>query len=293
MSSDKCRAKNPNNCRHHGSSIVAKMKKALESLNFAEYEKCRDDLEHAPVAELPVSEGPEFTTEDAHNAVKANYGSMEYNSMAPIKRGFLVEYESQRLNMAARYMPDKVITPAAVEAYIAEQRLQQKAAGTWVEDKTEADKNRSRIAARHVLEFVMNPKKLNPDIINVRTRTEAIRKAEAEAEAFYGGIDKEENERLRLTDTRAICNIMWHNRHNAKELVAEHLKSKGSSFTETEKQTLLRVAETIHPDNENHRDVTKGLEFLTATNRLYRTMQSGHHFPDFPMTDLFKRYESK
>jgi hypothetical protein len=64
MSSDKCRAKNPNNCRHHGSSIVAKMKKALDSLNFSEYAKTRESLENSKMAELPLSR-PVITNEDA------------------------------------------------------------------------------------------------------------------------------------------------------------------------------------------------------------------------------------
>jgi hypothetical protein len=281
MSSDQCRAKNPNNCRHHGNSFVAKMKKALETLNFSEYEKTRDSIKDTKMAELPVDERPEITNEDAHNAVRANYGSMEYNSMSQAQRDTLAWDEKGRLSRAAKYMPDRVITSEAIDAYI----------GEWVEDGTEEQKKLTRVAARHVLTCTMNPKNSNPDIISMRTRSDAIRKAEAEAEAFYGGIEKEEAERVRLSDTRAVCNIMWHNRHNAKERVMEHLNDNPNSFTETEKETLLRVAETIHPDNENHRDATNALAFLTSTNRLYKTMKSGHHFEDFPMTALFKRYE--
>ena len=284
MSSDKCRAKNPNNCRHHGSSIVAKMKKALDSLNFSEYAKTRESLENSKMAELPLDERPRLTNEDAHNAVKANYGTMEYNSMSQDKRDALAWDEYCRLSMAARYMPDRVVTSEAVDAYIAEQRRQREDLGTWVEDGTEEEKKLSRVAAQHVLTCTMNPKNSNPDIIR-------IRKAETEAESFYGGIEKEENERVRLEDTRAICNLMWHNRHTAKELVTDHLNSNQNSFTETEKATLLRVAENLHPDNENYRESTKALEFITSTNRLYKTMKKGHYFTDFPMTDLLKRYE--
>jgi hypothetical protein len=77
----------------------------------------------------------------------------------------------------------------------------------------------------------------------------------------------------------------------AKELVTEHLNNNQNSFTDTEKETLTRVAGSLHPDNENHREATKALEFITSTNRLYRNMKEGHHFTDFPMTDLLKRYE--
>lgn len=285
MSSDKCRAKNPNNCRHHGSSIVAKMKKALDSLNFSEYAKTRDNLENSKMAELPVDERPVITNEEAHNAVKANYGSMEYQSMSKAKRDLLAKDEMFRLSMAARFMPERVVTSEAIDAYVREQRLQRKDLGTWVEDANKEDEQLTRMAAKHVLTCAMNPKDSNPDIIR-------IRKAEAEAESFYGGIEKEENERLRLTDTRDICKLMWHNRHTAKELVTEHLNSNQNSFTDIEKATLLRVAGNLHPENENLREATKAIEFITSTNRLYRNMKEGHYFTDFPLTDLLKRYEN-
>lgn len=122
---------------------------------------------------------------------------------------------------------------------------------------------------------------------------EAIRQAEAEAEAFYATITEEETERARLSDTQAICRIMWHNRFNAAERVTEYLNTNNTSFTEVEKTTLLAVARKISPDNDNHREATKALEFLTTTAKLHRTMQSGHYFNNLPVTELFKRHEAK
>lgn len=290
MSSEKCRAKNPNNCRHHGSSIVAKMKQALESLNFSDYAKHRDDMENAKIAELPVSERPQITTEDAYNAVRANYGSMDFNSMVQAKKEWLANDEFDRLSEAAKYMPERVVTPEAIDTYISVQRQQEQRAGTWVEKKTEDGTRLSRLAAKHVLTCTMNSKGSDPDVIGVAEKEE-IRKAEADAEAFYGGIAKEENERLRLTDTRAMCNLMWENRHKAKDVVTAHLNSQANSFTDKEKETLIRVAENLHPDNGDYREATKALRFITSTNRLYQNMQNGYHFPDFPMTELFQRYE--
>lgn len=293
MPSDKCRAKNPNNCRHHGSSIVAKMKKALDSLNFSEYAKSRDSLENSKMAELPVSERPIITNEDAHNAVIAGYGTYDYGNMSQRIRDDLAKDELDRLNMAAKFMPERVVTPEAIDAYIAEQKAQQKLLDKPLGKFAQEPVPYHRLSAKHVLMYAMNPKGSNPDIISSRgTDKEAIRKAEAEAESFYGGIEKEENERLRLTDTRDICKLMWHNRHTAKELVTEHLSNNPNSFTDTEKATLTRVAGNLHPDNENLREATKALEFITSTNRLYRNMKEGHYFTDFPMTDLLKRYEN-
>lgn len=122
---------------------------------------------------------------------------------------------------------------------------------------------------------------------------EAIRQAEAKADAFYAAITKEETERARLSDTQAITRIMWHNRFNAAERVTEYLNTNNTSFTEVEKTTLLAVARKINPDNDNHREVTKALEFLTTTAKLHRAMQSGHYFNNLPVTELLKRHEAK
>lgn len=122
---------------------------------------------------------------------------------------------------------------------------------------------------------------------------EAIRQAEAEAEAFYATITEEEAERARLSDTQAICRIMWHNRFNAAERVTEYLDTNETFFTEVEKATLFAVARKINPNNGNHREAMTALQFLTATAKLHRTMQGGYYFNSLPMTELFKRHEAK
>jgi hypothetical protein len=122
---------------------------------------------------------------------------------------------------------------------------------------------------------------------------EAIRQAEAEAEAFYQAITDEETERLRLADLRKICNLMWNNRDNAATLVTEHLSQTDNFFTATEKATLITVAGNINPDNTNHQEAIKALKFVTTTSRLYRTMRSGYYIDNLPATELLKRYESK
>lgn len=122
---------------------------------------------------------------------------------------------------------------------------------------------------------------------------EAIRRAEAEAEAFYQTITDEETERARLSDTQAICRIMWHNRFTAPERVTEYLNNNETVFSDVEKATLMHVAENLHPENGNSREAVGALRFLTNTAKLHRTMQSGHHFNNFPVTELLKRYEAK
>lgn len=305
MSSDNCRAKDPTKCRHHGNdhsgnSFVAKMKNALKSLSFTDYEEGRKEAENTTLdAPLPVSERPTVSMEDAYNAVRANYGSVGYKDMSEVTRDVLARDEMARLNSAAVYMPAGVVTPEAIEAYIAEQRSQSQRQGTWIEDDNESDKRISRIAAKHVLSNAFKPTNNSIAVEEVKmnslpaTEEAAIRQAESKAEAENQAILAEETERTRLTDTRAICNIMWNNRHNAAEHVTEHLNGKEHSFTETEKATLLQVAKNINPDNPDHRATTKALEFLTTTSRLHKTMQSGYYFDNLPVTELLKRYEAK
>lgn len=100
-----------------------------------------------------------ITEENSRNAVKAHYGTMSYNSMSQSKRDILAKDEFLRLSMAAKQMPEGVITPEAVKAYIAEQRRQKKLLGELVEDQNEDDKRLSRIAAKHVLSCTFDPTK--------------------------------------------------------------------------------------------------------------------------------------
>lgn len=102
--------------------------------------------------------------ENARNAVKANYGTMGYNSMSQSTRDILARDEFLRLSMAAKKMPDGAITPEAVSAYIAEQRRQERLLGQQIEDQTEDSKRLTRIAAKHVLSCSFDPTR-NFDLI--------------------------------------------------------------------------------------------------------------------------------
>lgn len=106
-----------------------------------------------------------ISEENARNAVKANHGTTEYKYMSQSKRDILTKDEFLRLSMAAKKMPDGVITPEAVSAYIAEQRRQKRLLGEWVEDQTEDDRRLTRIAAKHVLSCSFDPTR-NFDLIS-------------------------------------------------------------------------------------------------------------------------------
>lgn len=111
---------------------------------------------------VPAVETPEqssLTMADAYNAVKANYGSMAYSEMSPIAIMVLAKCEFTRLYKAAEHMPAGVITPEAIDAYVAEQRQQKKAAGSWAENKSETDERLTRVAAHHVLNCTFNTAK--------------------------------------------------------------------------------------------------------------------------------------
>jgi hypothetical protein len=107
----------------------------------------------------PVVETPEqssLTMADAYNAVKANYGTMAYSEMSPITIMVLAKCEFTRLYKAAEHMPAGSVTPEAIDAYVAEQRKQKKAAGTWVENANDTDERLTRVAANHVLSCTFN-----------------------------------------------------------------------------------------------------------------------------------------
>jgi hypothetical protein len=105
-----------------------------------------------------------ISEENARNAVKANHGTMEYKYMSQSKRDTLIRDEFLRLSMAAKKMPDGVITPEAISAYIAEKRRQRRLLGEWIEDQTEDDRRLTRIAAKHVLSCSFDPTR-NFDLI--------------------------------------------------------------------------------------------------------------------------------
>lgn len=118
---------------------------------------------------------------------------------------------------------------------------------------------------------------------------EDLRAAEAEAEDFYGAIEKEEAERVRLADLYRVCRIMWHNRYNAVEAVRPELDAENSVFTVSEKATILRIAADIHPESDD-RIVIRALDFINAVSRFYRTMQTGYYFENFPATERLAAY---
>lgn len=130
--------------------------------------------------------------------------------------------------------------------------------------------------------------KVNLDTIP-SSELEDLRAAEAEAEDFYGSIEKEETERVRLADLHRVCRIMWHNRHNAVEAVCSEINAENSVFTVSEKATILRIASDLHPEADD-RITIRALDFINAVSRFYRTMQTGYYFENFPATELLARY---
>ena len=121
------------------------------------------------------------------------------------------------------------------------------------------------------------------------SKAEALRAAEAEAETFYQNIEDEEAERFRLTELKAVCGLMWNNRHTAVGLATSHL-NESNVFTDTEKATILRVAESLHPEAPYAKAI-KALDFITATSRRYRTMKTGYYFTNLPATELLECYK--
>ena len=115
----------------------------------------------------------------------------------------------------------------------------------------------------------------------------AIRAAEAEAEAFHGAIEAEENERHRLAELKKVCGLIWQNRSNAVAVVEDHL-FENNVFTTAETEAILRVAEGLNPEAET-RSAIKALNFINAVSRLYRTMQTGYYFDNLPATELLRK----
>lgn len=105
-----------------------------------------------------------ISEENARNAVKAHHGTMEYKRMSQSQKDILTRDEFLRLSMAAKKMPDGVITPEAISAYIAEQRRQIRLLGECVEDQTEDGRRLTRITAKHVLSCSFDPTR-NFDLI--------------------------------------------------------------------------------------------------------------------------------
>lgn len=118
---------------------------------------------------------------------------------------------------------------------------------------------------------------------------EAIRRAEAEAENFHNAIEQEETERARLRGLRDVCQIMWNHRYSAAQHVTTHLNTS-TLFAEEEKNTLIKIANHINPNNENNREVINALCFTSSVSRLYRTMKHGHYFNNLPATELLNNY---
>jgi hypothetical protein len=117
----------------------------------------------------------------------------------------------------------------------------------------------------------------------------AIQAAEAEAEAFYQGIEDEEAERFRLAELKAVCGLMWNNRYIAVDLATESLNGN-NVFTDTEKATILRVAASLHPEAPYAKAI-KALNFITSTSSLYKTMKNGYYFDNLPATELLAGYK--
>lgn len=133
--------------------------------------------------------------------------------------------------------------------------------------------------------FVVEAVKLNTLPVS---KSEAIRAAEAEAEAFYQNVEDEEAERFRLAELKHVCGLMWNNRNSAVKVATAKL-SESKLFSEAEKATILTVAENLHYDAPI-RATIKAHDFINATARLYRTMKSGYYFENFPATELLARH---
>jgi hypothetical protein len=118
---------------------------------------------------------------------------------------------------------------------------------------------------------------------------EAILAAEAEAEEFYGAIEKEENERVRLEVLHKVCATMWKNRNTAEYEIYADL-AKDDLFTNDEMRSILTVAENMHFDAEP-RAAMRSFRFTSAVARLYRTMKTGYYFENLPATELLLKFQ--
>lgn len=130
--------------------------------------------------------------------------------------------------------------------------------------------------------------KVNLDTLPAKER-EAILAAEAEAEEFYGAIEKEENERVRLEVLHKVCAIMWKSRNTAEYDIYTNL-TKDDLFTNDEMRSILTVAENMHFDAEP-RAAIRSFRFTSAVARLYRTMKTGYYFENLPATELLLKYK--
>lgn len=131
--------------------------------------------------------------------------------------------------------------------------------------------------------------KVNLDSLPAAER-DAIRAAEAEAEEFYGAIEKEETERVRLEVLHKVCAIMWKNRATAEYDIYTHL-TKDDLFTNDEMRSILTIAENMHFDAEA-RAAIRSFRFTSAVASLYRTMKTGYYFENFPVTELLARHSA-
>lgn len=115
-----------------------------------------------------------------------------------------------------------------------------------------------------------------------------LRAAEAEAMEFYGTIEQEETERLRLSELHRLSRLMWTNRFVAIKVTFAELNTN-ALFTESEKATLIQVAENLHPEGDVRQGI-KALNFINAVSRLHQTMQTGYYFDNLPATELLALY---
>lgn len=115
-----------------------------------------------------------------------------------------------------------------------------------------------------------------------------LRAAEAEAMEFYGTIEQEETERLRLSELHRLSRLMWTNRFVAIKVTFAELNTN-ALFTESEKATLIQVAENLHPEADVRQGI-KALNFINAVSRLHQTMQTGYYFDNLPATELLALY---
>lgn len=130
------------------------------------------------------------------------------------------------------------------------------------------------------------------DIANLpRAERDAIIAAEAEAQEFYGAIEKEETERVRLEVLYKACSTMWKNRNTAEYEIYTDL-TKDNLFTADEIRSILTVAENMHYDAKAS-EAIRAFRFTSAVARLYRTMQTGCYFENLPVTELLTKFQQR
>lgn len=106
--------------------------------------------------------------------------------------------------------------------------------------------------------------------------TEAIKNAEAEAMEFYGTIEAEENNRLRLEDLFKITRHFIFSRYIAAQNIHDELKDN-ALFTDEELNLLVEAAGNAANDNMSSYHVLRWTREVTAA---FRYQKAGNYSDD-------------